>query len=54
MREYLVQQGIPAGSIRAEGRGSTGPLVDCEGSSGNALVTCLAPNRRVEISGIGG
>lgn len=54
VRDYLVQQGIPAASIRAEGRGSTEPLVDCAGSGGAALVTCLAPNRRVEISGIGG
>ncbi len=54
VRDYLVQQGIPAGAIRAEGRGSTGALVECEDSSGNELVACLAPNRRVEISGIGG
>lgn len=54
VREYLVQQGVPAGSIRAEGRGSTEPLVECDGSNGAALLTCLAPNRRVEISGIGG
>ncbi|MCD9087406.1 OmpA family protein [Stenotrophomonas sp. SY1] len=54
VREYLVQQGVPANAIRAEGRGNTEPLVDCSGSSGTALISCLAPNRRVEISGIGG
>ncbi len=53
VRAYLVEQGVPAAAIRAEGRGNTEPLVDCGGVSGNALKTCLAPNRRVEISGIG-
>lgn len=53
VRGYLVEQGIPAGSIRAEGRGSAEPLVQCNDGGRAALVACLAPNRRVEIAGIG-
>lgn len=53
VRDYLVGQGIPAAALHAEGRGNSAPLVGCEQVSGAALVDCLAPNRRVEIVGIG-
>ncbi len=49
VRNYLVQQGIPAASIHAEGRGNSAPLVQCD-DAGAALLDCLAPNRRVEIA----
>lgn len=54
VRAYLVSQGVPAGAIRAEGRGSSDPLVDCADGARGQLVACLAPNRRVEIAGISG
>ena len=54
VRSYLVQQGIPAGAIHAEGRGNSAPLVQCEDAAGAALLDCLAPNRRVEIVVNGG
>ncbi|MGE8233035.1 MAG: OmpA family protein [Stenotrophomonas sp.] len=53
VRNYLVQQGIPAASIHAEGRGNSAPLVQCD-DAGAALLDCLAPNRRVEIAVSGG
>ena len=54
VRSYLVQQGIPAAAIHAEGRGSSAPLVQCDDAAGAALLDCLAPNRRVEIVVNGG
>jgi len=54
VRDYLLARGIPAGSVRAEGRGSTQPLVDCGKAPRAERVRCLAPNRRVEIAGAGG
>jgi len=49
VRDYLVQQGVPAERITAVGRGSVEPLVECEDMAREALIECLAPNRRVEI-----
>lgn len=52
VRDFLVERGVPAQAIRAEGKGSAEPLVDCPSSqSREQLILCLAPNRRVEISG---
>lgn len=49
VRDYLVQQGVPAERITAVGRGSVEPLVECEDMEREPLIECLAPNRRVEI-----
>lgn len=49
VRNYLVQRGIPAAAIHAEGHGNSAPLVQCDEAAGAALLDCLAPNRRVEI-----
>ena len=51
---YLQELGVPAHAIRAEGRGSGEPLVQCDQRERQALVACLAPNRRVEIAGFAG
>jgi len=53
VRDYLVARGIPPAAVRAEGRGSAQPLVECGKAPHAELVRCLAPNRRVEIAGIG-
>jgi outer membrane protein OmpA-like peptidoglycan-associated protein len=42
-RDYLVARGVPAGSIRTEGRGSREPVADNNSDAGRAQ------NRRVEI-----
>ncbi|MCW5581482.1 MAG: OmpA family protein [Luteimonas sp.] len=49
VRDYLVARGVEAGLITAVGRGSIEPVVACEGERGDALIACLAPNRRVEV-----
>jgi OOP family OmpA-OmpF porin len=49
VREYLVQAGVPGDRITAVGRGSVEPVEACEGQRGQALIACLAPNRRVEV-----
>lgn len=49
VRDYLIQRGVPAEQITAIGRGSIEPVVECKTEKGQALIDCLAPNRRVEI-----
>lgn len=49
VRDYLVERGIPADKISAAGRGSMESVVECGNERGQALIDCLAPNRRVEI-----
>lgn len=51
VRDYLVAHGVPAGAVSAEGRGEADPLVACNQLHAHALIVCLAPNRRVEVSG---
>jgi len=60
VRDYMVQQGVPAGVIRTEGRGKENLKVteaDCkakgQAKTRNALIACLLPNRRVEIRATG-
>ncbi|MCF7752172.1 OmpA family protein [Bacillus subtilis subsp. subtilis] len=52
VRDALVQGGVPAEAIVAEGRGKADPLVQCTQANRQAVIHCLAPNRRVEISGL--
>lgn len=49
VRGYLVEHGVPADRITAVGRGDVEPVVDCTSERGEALIACLAPNRRVEV-----
>ena len=49
VKAVLIQQGVPANKIRADGLGSQDPVVQCTGPNGDALIRCLQPNRRVEI-----
>ena len=49
VRDYLAAAGVPAERITAVGRGSVEPVEACEGEKGQALITCLAPNRRVDV-----
>ncbi|WP_323120253.1 OmpA family protein [Burkholderia alba] len=49
VKAVLIEQGVPADKIRAEGLGSQDPIVQCQGSGGDALIRCLQPNRRVDI-----
>ncbi len=47
---YLAAKGIDSGLMMATGRGETQPVVACDGLKGSALIACLQPNRRVEVS----
>ncbi|QAU25419.1 hypothetical protein EO087_06995 [Dyella sp. M7H15-1] len=49
VKAVLVQQGVPAAKIRAEGLGNQDPIVQCSNPNRDALIRCLQPNRRVEI-----
>lgn len=49
VRDYLVDAGIDDGLMTVAGWGSEAPMVACEGERDQALVACLAPNRRVEL-----
>jgi len=59
VRDYMVQQGVPAGVIQTEGRGEADLKIteaDCrsQGARGrSALIACLQPDRRVEIRATG-
>jgi OOP family OmpA-OmpF porin len=48
---YLQQEGgLRPGALGLAAMGEAEPLVACEGVEGDALKTCLAPNRRVEVA----
>lgn len=49
VRDHLVAAGVPEDKVTAVGRGSVEPVATCEGERGQALIDCLAPNRRVEV-----
>jgi OOP family OmpA-OmpF porin len=52
VKTYLVRQGVPAGKINAEGRGESEPVTGdaCNGTRGKALIACLEPDRRADVS----
>ncbi|UOO83286.1 OmpA family protein [Uruburuella testudinis] len=50
VRQYLIQRGVPAGVMSAQGMGEAQPVQECSSDLGRtALIACLQPNRRVEI-----
>lgn len=49
VKQYLINQGVAASNITAEGRGETQPVAQCNRSRRAGLIECLAPNRRVDI-----
>ncbi|MEX0960241.1 MAG: OmpA family protein [Burkholderiales bacterium] len=52
IKSYLVRQGIPANKIRTLGRSKHSPVTGsaCENERGQELISCLQPDRRVELS----
>ena len=51
---YLKSKGLKAKSFTTVGMGDTKPVVDCDMNlAKDALKTCLAPNRRVDIEIVG-
>jgi len=54
VKAYLVSQGIEANRVYTEGKGKRNPVVtDCMQKNRKALISCLAPNRRVEVEVVG-
>jgi OOP family OmpA-OmpF porin len=49
VKSQLIADGIPADRIHTSAEGSADPLVTCPGLGGEALIRCLAPNRRTEV-----
>jgi OOP family OmpA-OmpF porin len=49
VKARLIADGIPAERIHTSAEGSDDPLVTCPGLGGEALIRCLAPNRRTEV-----
>jgi outer membrane protein OmpA-like peptidoglycan-associated protein len=48
VKRYLQDGGVKA-PIAARGRGKEEPVVQCNDRNRQALIDCLAPNRRVEL-----
>jgi OOP family OmpA-OmpF porin len=52
VKQYLVDKGIAANRIYAEGKGKSQPVTkpgDCKGRKSSALIACLQPDRRVDV-----
>ena len=51
VKEYLAQKGVETSKVRSEGRGKSDPVTgdQCQGISGTKLISCLQPDRRVDI-----
>ncbi|MGO4703866.1 OmpA family protein [Dyella sp. 2RAB6] len=49
VKDYLVGRGLPAEWFQAEGLGAADPVRDCDEAQREALIECLAPNRRVVV-----
>ena len=50
VRQYLIERGVPAQVIVAQGMGKSQQVVACEERmSRKELIACLQPNRRVEV-----
>jgi OmpA-OmpF porin, OOP family len=54
VKDYLAAQGVDAAIIEAVGKGESEPVVQCAGNKvTKKLISCLQPNRRVEIKAEG-
>lgn len=52
VKRYLVGKNIPVGRINATGQGETQPMTktgECVGTKSAKLITCLQPDRRVDV-----
>ena len=52
VKSYLASKGVPADKIQTEGRGESDPVTGdtCAKTRGKALISCLQPDRRVDVS----
>lgn len=47
--QVLKEKGVAADRIEAKGLGESNPVKSCDEQSRSSLITCLGPNRRVEV-----
>jgi hypothetical protein len=49
--DYIAKKGVEQSKVRSEGRGESQPVTgdQCKGVSGTKLISCLQPDRRVDI-----
>jgi OOP family OmpA-OmpF porin len=52
VKEQLVSHGLPAERIVVSYHGPANPVVTCPDMTGDALIACLAPNRRTEAKAV--
>ncbi|MGB9989103.1 OmpA family protein [Pseudoduganella rhizocola] len=52
VKAYLVGKGVSADRLKAEGKGESQPVVQCNDKKRSDLIKCLEPNRRVEVEQI--
>ena len=52
VKTYLAGKGIDAKRLKAQGKGEADPVVVCTDKKLPALISCLEPNRRVEVEKI--
>nr|WP_202414279.1 OmpA family protein [Duganella flavida] len=52
VKAYLVSKGVADSRLKAEGKGEANPVVQCNNKKRADLITCLEPNRRVEVEQI--
>jgi OOP family OmpA-OmpF porin len=52
VKNYLISKNVSADRLEAVGKGKSNPLVVCTEKHMKALITCLEPNRRVEVEQI--
>ena len=56
VKDYVVSKGIPANRVYTEGKGSKQPVTkpdQCKGAKSAKVISCLQPDRRVDIEIIG-
>jgi OmpA-OmpF porin, OOP family len=54
VKAYLVSKGVEANRIYTEGKGKRDPVTTgCNQKNRKALISCLAPDRRVEVEVVG-
>ncbi|KGX21770.1 ompA family protein [Burkholderia pseudomallei] len=55
VKSYLVSKGVPANKVYTEGKGKRNPVTGntCKQKNRKQLITCLAPDRRVEVEVVG-
>lgn len=56
VKAYLVEKGIEKNRIYTEGKGKKNPVTkpeDCKGAKSAKVVSCLQPDRRVDVEAVG-